>query len=81
MITIYLSEGSYKGYQALMRFILIDKKTREFEAQRYCFRGSIDDWIELDASTDLKNLAKKCCYHLGKDSFYDLPYLVEGFGF
>jgi len=80
-ITIYLSEGIYSTYIALMRFILINKKTREFEAQRYCFRGSIDDWIELDTSTNLKELAKKCCFHIGKDSFYDLPYLVDGFGF
>lgn len=79
MITIYLREDRFAWYQALMRFILIDKKTRKFEAQRYCFRGSIDDWIELDRSTDLKKLAKKCCCHLGKDSFYDLPYLVDGF--
>ena len=79
IITIYISENGTRNYQALMRFILIDDETREFEAQRYCFRGSIDDWIELDSSTDLKKLAKKCCYHLGKDSFYDLPYLVDGF--
>ena len=79
VISIYLSEDEFTGYQALMRFILIDKKTREFEAQRYCFRGSIDDWIELDTSTNLEELAKKCCYHLGKDSFYDLPYMVDDF--
>lgn len=78
-ITIYLSDGGYNLYQAMMRFILIDNDTREFEAQRYCFRGSIDDWIELDSSNDLMKLAQKCCVHLGKDSFYDLPYLVDGF--
>ncbi|HOJ10444.1 MAG TPA: hypothetical protein PK733_07620 [Clostridiales bacterium] len=79
VITIYLFEGECVGYQALMRFILIDEKTRKFEAQRYCFRGSIDSWIGLDTNTDLKKLAKKCCHHLGKDSFYDLPYMVDGF--
>lgn len=79
IITIYLSESTFLGYQELMRFILTDKETREFQAQRYCFKGSIDDWIELDTSTDLRHLAEKCCFHLGKDSFYDLPYLVDGF--
>jgi hypothetical protein len=79
IITIYISEGSLDKYLGQMRFVLIDEKTREFEAQRYCFRSSIDDWIKLDSSKDLKKLAKKCCYHLGKDSFYDLPYLVDGF--
>ena len=43
IITIYISENGSRNYQALMRFILVDDKTREFKAQRYCFRGSIDD--------------------------------------
>ncbi len=73
IITIWRRDKDYTSYMALMRFILIDKKTREFEAQRYCFRGSIDDWIEMGSSTDLHKLAAKYCYHLGKDSFYDLP--------
>ena len=79
IVTLFLSEESYSLYQAMMRFILIDEETREFEAQRYCFRGAIDDWIYLEISDDLKELATKCCFHLGKDSFYDLPYMVEGF--
>lgn len=29
------------------RFKLIEKKERIFEAQRFCFRGGIDDWISL----------------------------------
>lgn len=79
-ITVFLSDdGRSIHYQALMRFILIDEKTRKFEAQRYCFRGSIDDWIELDSSADLRKLAMKCCFHLGKDSFYDLPHMVDDF--
>ncbi len=76
VITIYLAEFFYVIYMAMMRFILIDKTTREFEVERYCFRGSIDDWIGLDRSTDLKQLAKKYCFHLGKESFYDLSYFI-----
>ncbi|MEN8907649.1 MAG: hypothetical protein ABF289_16995 [Clostridiales bacterium] len=79
IITIFLSEGLYSRYQPLMRFVLVDKKDRIFEAQRFCFKGSIDDWIELDSSEYLNKLANKCCTHLGKDSFYDLPYMVDGF--
>lgn len=79
MITIYLKIECDDWYNPLMRFILVNKKTREFEAQRYCFRSSSRGWIELDTSTDLKKLAKKCCVRLGQDSFYDLPYLVDGF--
>ena len=76
IITIYISDGCGL-YQALMRFVLVDEKTREFEIQRYCFRGSIDDWIELDTSRDLKNLANRYCIHLGKDSFYELSYFCQ----
>ena len=71
-ITIYISGGEYYAYQALMRFILIDADLREFDVQRYCFRGSIDDWIYLDSSYDLRMLARKYCIHLGEESFYDL---------
>jgi len=76
LLTIHVSEGDIY-YQPLMRFILLDENNRIFEAQRYCFCGSVDDWIELSISEDLKSLAKKCCYHIGKDSFFDLPYMVE----
>jgi len=31
----------------MLRFILTAKENREFVAQRYCFRGSIDDWIDI----------------------------------
>jgi len=56
----------------MMQFVLVDKKTREFEVERWCFRGSVDDWIGLDSSTDLEALVKKYGCHLGKESFYEL---------
>ncbi len=56
----------------MLQFTLDDKETRNFIVQRYCFKGSIDDWIFLDVSTNLKLLAKKYCTHLGKESFYNL---------
>ncbi len=59
-------------YSPMMQFVLVDKKTREFEVERWCFRGSVDDWIGLDSSTDLKALVKKYGRHLGKESFYEL---------
>ena len=59
-------------YMPMLQFTLDDKETRNFIVQRYCFKGSIDDWIFLDVSTNLKLLAKKYCTHLGKESFYNL---------
>jgi len=43
-----------------------------FEVMRYCYRGSIDDWIVIDAGEDLKELAEKNIFHLGKESYFDL---------
>lgn len=59
-------------YSPMMRFVLVDEEDREFIVERWCFRGSIDDWIFLDTSNDLTGLVKRYCRHLGKDSFYEL---------
>src|SRR5262249_6375364 len=37
----------YWNYQKVMRFTLVDEKARSFRVQRWCFKGSIDDWIDL----------------------------------
>ena len=34
-------------YQKMLRFTLDDKGDRTFRVQRWCFKGSIDDWIDL----------------------------------
>ena len=63
------------SYSPMMQFVLNDAQTREFVVQRWCFLGSVDDWISLSSSTDLNELVKKYGRHLGKESFYDLmPY-------
>lgn len=59
-------------YSPMMQFVLEDEKTREFGAERWCFRGSVDDWIRLDSGCDLKALVKKYVPHLGQKSFYEL---------
>jgi len=59
-------------YSPMMQFVLEDEKTREFGVDRWCFRGSVDDWIWLDSDRDLKALVKKYGAHLGRESFYEL---------
>jgi len=59
-------------YSPMMQFVLIDKKTREFEVERYCFLCSIDDWIIIGCSTNLPKLVKEYSKHLGKDSLFEL---------
>jgi hypothetical protein len=59
-------------YMAVLRFILTDPARRLFAPERYCFRGSVDDWINLGPSAPLPALIKKYVKHLGKASIYDL---------
>ncbi len=59
-------------YSAMLRFVLIDEKERKFLTQRYCFLGSIDDWIEIGQIDSLDNLVRTYVKHLGLDSYYEL---------
>ena len=73
-IIVYHSERG-NMYQKMLRFTLDDKKARTFRVQRWCFKGSIDDWIDLWVSGsvgELPVLVQTFCPHLGRDSFYDL---------
>ena len=66
---------SYRNYMKVMRFTLVDEQDRTFRVQRWCFRGSIDDWIDLWMSGSegkLSDLVKKFCPHIGQESFYEL---------
>jgi hypothetical protein len=64
--------ASTLSYTAMMRFTLEDEEKRAFLAERYCFRGRIDDWIPLDAPAPLAQQVEQFVYHLGRDSFYEL---------
>jgi hypothetical protein len=59
-------------YSKMMRFVLTDAAKRRFDAQRWCFLGSIDDWFYLDGNKPLPDLLNKYVKHLGKESFFDL---------
>ena len=54
------------------RFKLIEMQERVFEAQRFCFRGSVDDWVCLHHEGPLDELCQRYLKHLGKESFYEL---------
>lgn len=59
-------------YSPIMRFTLEDEDARAFVAQRYCFRGSIDDWIYIGGPDPLTVVAKKLMPRLGQESFFEL---------
>ena len=73
-INVYHSKRG-NMYQKMLRFTLDDKKDRTFRVQRWCFKGSIDDWIDLWVSGGigkLPDLVREFCPHIGQDSFYEL---------
>jgi len=59
-------------YQAVMRFVLVDGERRLFAAERFCFRGSVEDWISIGTPDSIEKLAAKYLKHLGRDSLYEL---------
>ena len=69
---IVVHEATGSSTHPMLKFSLIDKKTREFATSRWCFRGSIDDWIAISPSGTLPELVKAYCPHLGKESLFDL---------
>ncbi len=65
---------SDQHYTAMLRYRLVDRERRMFTAERFCFRGSIDDWIHLGGPDDLKSLVTRYMKLLGTDEFFDTPY-------
>jgi hypothetical protein len=61
-------------YQAMLRFTLVDNEKRHFFAERWCFRGSVDDWITIYSlgSASLETLCEALFPHFGQESYYDL---------
>jgi hypothetical protein len=59
-------------YMPIMRFVLEHREKRILRAERFCFKGSIDDWIMIGLPATLNVLAKEFIRHLGKESFFDL---------
>lgn len=58
-------------YTAVLRFHLEDREKRLFVAERFCFRGSVDDWIFIEGPDSLQKLVKTCVPTLGTNEFFD----------
>lgn len=63
---------SRRPYCRMLKFKLLDADRRLFAAERWCFRGSIDDWIHLSVPRSLYDLVQTYVPHLGRQSFYEL---------
>ena len=62
----------YTQFTPVMRFVLDDQETREYHAERWCYSGSIDDWIHVGHSGKIDKLAKRIIPKLGTDDFFEL---------
>jgi len=62
----------YAQYSPIMRFILDGTEGRTFIPQRWCFRGSIDDWINAGGSGKIDFLVENLIPTLGTDEFFEL---------
>ena len=59
-------------YMAMLRFVLVDRKTRKFVTERFCFRGSVDDWIHIGGPGPLAPQCRQFIPHLGRESLFDI---------
>lgn len=65
-------EARYGQFTPILRFILLDGDRHTFRAQRMCFLGSIDDWIDIGVDKPLSELAESLIPALGTDAFFGL---------
>ena len=59
-------------FSPIMRFILVDPEERNFKAERWCYLGDVDDWIDAGESGRLDKLAPRLIPKLGTDDFFEL---------
>jgi hypothetical protein len=58
-------------FTPVLRFILEDEKTRIYRAERWCYLGSIDDWLFITTGL-VEQLARQMIPKLGTDEFFEL---------
>lgn len=65
-------EESVSGqFTPVIRFILADEQQRLFRAQRMCYRGNIDDWIDIGYGKSINAMTSRLIPKLGTDAFFE----------
>jgi hypothetical protein len=62
-------------FAPVLRFILADEAKRTFYVERWCYLGSIDDWVNIGAAGQLGRLVKQTVPKLGTEAFFELMWL------
>jgi len=59
-------------FSPVLRFTLADETRRTFFTERWCYLGSIDDWVEISSSGPLRRWVEWTVPKVGTDAFFDL---------
>jgi hypothetical protein len=64
-------------FSPVLRFSLIDTERRWFVVHRWCFKGRIDDWIEVGLDGPLARIVPPAVARLGTDDFFEFLWSAE----
>jgi hypothetical protein len=59
-------------FTPVLRFILTDAERHTFRTERWCYLGSIDDWIDVGPMGPVDRLARHWIPKLGTEQFFEL---------
>jgi hypothetical protein len=59
-------------FTPVLRFVLADAEQRTFHTERWCYLGSIDDWIYVGTRGPLDRLAREWIPRLGTDALFEV---------
>lgn len=59
-------------FTPVLRFVLADAEKRTFHTQRWCYLGSIDDWIHVGSRGPLKRQARQWIPRLGTEALFEV---------
>jgi hypothetical protein len=62
----------YGQFTPVLRIILADPERRTFRAERMCWLGSIDDWIDVEPHGPIEKVVRALIPKLGTDAFFEL---------
>ncbi len=63
---------AHAQFSPVMRFTLTGERRRRFRAERMCYLGSIDDWIDIGFNRPIGELVRELIPALGSDEFFEL---------
>jgi hypothetical protein len=59
-------------FTPVLRFTLIDRDDRQFVAERICYSGAEDDWIDIAFGKPIDELCVQLIPKLGTEEFFEL---------